>query len=550
MSKEYENIDIKIQQIEQLIHKGKIDDANQSLVLFEKNEDIKIDHQLKCSLLKSKIKIKAGNLEEGLKHANNTLKRSQELGKNHLIAESLHIIGRIYSIKGVKDIALDYFEKSLALYKKVGNEKEIAWSLWNIGAIYCHKGKFDAALDHFKLSKDHFERFDDKEGHGQALYCMSAMNHDKGELDLALEYQLQTLRLFKELGNKSEIAKSLAKIGFIYLSKGDLDRAFENQQQSIALYDEIDKSQKSWALVGIGEVYRLKGELDRALTYLEQSLSLRKDFGHDEDIAECLYYIGKIFHQQGKLDPAWEYLEESLTFLNEPDDNLFITGILLDLVSLAIEKHFHEHSAEYLKRLKRINDQEENMIIDQRYRMAKALFLKKSTRIRDKALVQDIFQQIAEEEIVDHRITVAAMYNLCESLLDELKAYGEVSVMLEAKSLAKKLTTLAHKQSSPLLAIDALILQAKLAMVEGDLSDAEELLEQAKSTAEDKNLGFYIATKVSTERGNLEDQYDAWQRLIKNNAPFKERLEQARLKNYLNEALKLARVGKDHKACE
>jgi tetratricopeptide (TPR) repeat protein len=636
MSRDYEDTDIKFQQVGQLIHKGKIDEANQILELLKKKEDVSLSYRLKCSLLKSQIKIKMSFFEEGLKLAKYAMEKSQELsvplleidacitvakaleglknfdesldvidqgnrimkkvkgepttaitqrkatllylrgqylkakddldqaltlfqqsmtlreelGDKQLIAESLNSIGRIYSIKGIKDRALEHFEKSLALLKKVGNDQEIAWSFWNIGSIYCHKGRLDKSLEYFKLSKKHFEKIGDKEGNGQALYCLSAMAHDKGELDRALEYQRQSLGFYRELGNKSEIAKSLTKIGFIYISKGELDRALEYQQQSLAICDEIDKHQKAWALVGMGEIYRLKGELDRALTYLEQSLALRKESSHNNDIAECLYYIGKIFHQQGKLDPAWEYLEESLTFLDEPDQNLFITGILLDLVSLAIDKRYQEHSDEYLQRLKRINDQEENMIINQRYRLAKALFLKTSSRIRDKALVQEIFHQIAGEEIVDHRITVAAMYNLCESLLDELRAYGEDAVILEAKSLAKQLTALAHRQSSSLLAIDALILQAKLAMVEGNLNDAEEFLEQAKTTAEDKDLGLYIITKVSTERRNLENQYDAWQRLIKDNAPFKERLEQAQLKNYLNEALRLARVGKDHKACE
>ena len=302
--------------------------------------------------------------------------------------------------------------------------------------------------------------------------------------------------------------------------------------------------------MGIGEIYRLKGELDRALTYLEQSLAIRKVSGQNEDIAESLHYIGKIIQQQGKLDPAWEYFEESLTYLNEPDDNLFISGILLDLVSFVNHKRYYEQSDEYLHRLKKIKDQEENAIINQRYRMAKALFLKTSSRIRDKALVQEMFQQISEEDIVDHRITVVAMYNLCESLVDELKAYGDQSVILEAKSLAKKLSKLAHKQTSPLLAIDALILQAKLTMVEGNLIKAEEFFDRAKKTSEDKNLGSYIISKVSTERKNLEDQYEAWQRLIKDKASFKDRLEQAQLETYLTDALKLARVGKDHKACE
>jgi tetratricopeptide (TPR) repeat protein len=636
MSREYEETDIKLQQVGELIHTGKIDDANQILNLLERKEDVPLDYHLKCMFFKSKIKIKRGYFEEGLELAKYTLKKSQELsipsleidsfismakalshlkqfdesldiidqgnriirkmegaptaaqiqrkatllylrgqcfiGKGDLdqastlsqeslklrkelgdtqeIAESLTSLGRIYSNKGIKDRALEYFKKSLALLKTVSNELEIAWCFWNIGSIYCHRGNTDSALEYFKLSKKQFEKITDKQGNGQALYCMSAMSHDKGELDRALEYQMQCLGFQKQLGNKLEITRSLTKIGFIYLSKGELDQALEYQQQSLALCDATDSHQKSWAFVGIGEIYRLKGELNRALTYLEQSLALRKEGKLNDDIAECLFYIGKIFRQQGNLNSAWEYLEESLTFLEEPDNNLFITAVLLELVSLAIDKRYYEHSDEYLKQLKRFNDQEENKIINQRCRMAKALVLKTSSRIRDKALVQEIFQQIAEEKIVDHRITVAAMYNLCESLLDELKAYGEDSVMLEAKKLAEQLTILAHKHSLSFLTIDALVLQAKLAMVEGNLSKAEELLEQAKLTAKDKKMGSYVITKVSTERRNLEAQYDAWQKLINDNAPFKERLEQAQIKNYLDEALKLARIGKDHKSCE
>jgi tetratricopeptide (TPR) repeat protein len=636
MSSEYEHIDIKVQQVEQLIHKGKIAEANHILELLEEKKDISQSHQLNCNLLKGQINIKEGFFEEGLRLAKNALKKSQELsiplleidacitvakalwglnnldeildvidqgshlmekvkgeptkvifqrkatllylrgqylkgkedldqamtlfleslalreelGDKLLIAESLTSIGQIYSIKGSKNKALEHFKKALTLLRKVGNDREIGLSFWNIGSIYCHKGRVDKSMEYFKHSKNHFEKAGDKKGKGQVLYCLSAMTHDKGELDSALEYQRESLGFYKELGNKLEIAKSLTKIGFIYISKGELDRALKFQNQSLAIYNEVDQFKKSWTLVGIGEIYRLKGELDRALTYLEQSLAIRKVSGQNEDIAESLHYIGKIFQQQGKLDPAWEYFEESLTYLNEPDDNLFISGILLDLVSFVNHKRYYEQSDEYLHRLKKIKDQEENAIINQRYRMAKALFLKTSSRIRDKALVQEMFQKISEEDIVDHRITVVAMYNLCESLVDELKAYGDQSVMLEAKSLAKKLTKLAHKQTSPLLEIDALIMQAKLTMVEGNLIKAEEFLDQAKNTSEDKNLGSYIISKVSTERKNLEDQYEAWQRLIKDKAPFKDRLEQAQLETYLTDALKLARVGKDHKPCE
>ncbi len=510
-----------------------------------------IRNQKKASLLLLKGRsLKAKNdLDQAILLFQDSLALRKKIGNKEQIAESLTNIGQILSIQGIKNEALKHFKRSLTLLKHVGNEKELAQGFWNVGSIYCHLGNTDKALENFSLSRNHFEKTGDYEGIGQALYCLGAMSHDKGDLKDALEYQQRSLDVYEKIGNKTAIAKTLTKIGFIYISKGELDRALEYHQRSLTIYDEIGKNQKSWTLIGI-EIYQLRGELDLALSYLEQSLDIRKEFDQKEDIAECLFYIGKIFHQQGKLDTAWECLEESLGFLDESQDRVFMTAILLELVSLAVDKRNPELSNQYMKSLKSINNQEKNLIIYQRYRMARALYLKNSNRIRDKALVQEIFQQITESEIVDHRITVTAIYNLCESLLDELKAYGESSVILEVKSLANKLTELADLQSSYRLTIDALILKAKLALVEGNLDDAKELLKRAKKVTEEKNLGLHIVAKVSTERKHLDEEYSIWQRLIKDESTFKERLEQAELKTYLTEALKLARIGKDHKDCE
>ncbi|MFX0123458.1 MAG: hypothetical protein ACFFAE_07435 [Candidatus Hodarchaeota archaeon] len=47
--------------------------------------------------------------------------------------------------------------------------------------------------------------------------------------------------------------------------------------------------------------------------------------------------------------------------------------------------------------------------------------------------------------------------------------------------------------------------------------------------------------KVSSERHLIEKQYDKWQELIQRNAPFRVRLEEARLKDYIKDGLKMAR---------
>ena len=527
-------------------------DQGERLLQKVGEEPIAALNQRKADLLhiKGRNLRQKGDIDQALAPLEKSLALREELGDKREIAESLSSIGRYYSRIGDMKQALRCFEQSLKLLEEDENKWGISQGLWNVGSIFCQQGNLTCALEYFEKSRITSEEIGYKQGIAQALFCSGAMYRDMGELDHALKYQKQNLELFKELDKKSEIAASFTQAGFIYLSRGELDRALDYHEKSLVLYEKLgNKYQSAWALIGIGESYRQRGELDRALTYFEQSLRICKESGDREDIAGSLYYISKIFHQQSKLDQALANLEQSLDTYKDLSKNLSMAGVLLEMVSVAINKQSLDQATKYLWRLEQINDQEENRIINQHYRLAKALVLKTSSRLRDKARAQEIFQQIVEEEVVKHQLTVMAMFNLCESLLDELKAYGEVDVLLEAKNLAEKITTLAQHQSSLFLNVHASILKAKFAMVEGDLSTAEKFLDQAKKTAEEKGLDFLVA-KVSLERQNLEEQYDTWLNLIQNNATFKERLKKAELKDYIREALRLARANGDHKTCE
>jgi hypothetical protein len=222
--------------------------------------------------------------------------------------------------------------------------------------------------------------------------------------------------------------------------------------------------------------------------------------------------------------------------------NNFITaGYLFDLISVALDQDVPDRAQHYLQRLQQLNEQEDNKAIDQQYRLAKALILKASPRIRDKGQAQTLFQQVIEEEPVRIMQAEIALINLCELLLDELRAYGEPAVFQEAQAAVQRLATLAQDQHAFSLVVQVLLLQAKFALIEGKLTTAERFLEQAKMTAEEKSLGLLLK-RVVAEQELLKTQFETWRQLIQENASFEERLEQARLTNYLKSAQHLIRM--------
>lgn len=112
--------------------------------------------------------------------------------------------------------------------------------------------------------------------------------------------------------------------------------------------------------------------------------------------------------------------------------------------------------------------------------------------------------------------------------------FGELEVFEEAKSLIHKLNETAISLFD---IIEALILQAKLYIIEGNFQDALELFDQAKNLAEEKNLSSFVE-KVSSEKQRFEEVYEKWLGLIQSNSSIQKRLEYSRLEQYIKEARK------------
>ena len=85
--------------------------------------------------------------------------------------------------------------------------------------------------------------------------------------------------------------------------------------------------------------------------------------------------------------------------------------------------------------------------------------------------------------------------------------------------------------------IHTLILQSRLALITGDLDEAMKILEQAKRIAQEKGLHL-INQKANEELIFLEKELDKWQMMIRRNAPIAEKLNLARLEEYVNNVKK------------
>lgn len=531
-------------QAEKLMIEGKFNEALKIVEDIEKREPLPVTELLTFRLLKSKILNKQGHYEKALKLAEQILQESQNLGQSLQeidaiieIATALDRLGRIDESLAVitqgeqtfQSLTQEFSSKSAQKKQPVDFTKREASLLSCKAWVYIAKSDFDRALEFLQQSLALRKELGHKQDIATAFNNIGIIYWYKGDFNRALECYQQSLLLREEIGNKQDIAASLNNIGAIYGRKGELDHSLEYHQRSLVLREELgNKKHIATSLNNVGVIYFNKGELDRALEYYQRSLTLRKELGNKQDIAASLNNMGIIYMQKGELDWAWEHLEQSLTLFEEAGNNLYSSESLFSLVIVALEKHSLELARRYLQRLQEINSQEENKIINQNYRVAKALVLKTSTRMRNRAKSEELLEQVVEEEILNFELVITALLHLCELLLIDLRLSGDPEVLSELQARVTKLVDIAKKENLHWLLAETYILQSKLALLELDIQGAQRLLEIAHLTSQERGLKR-LTIKIAYEKASFQEQIAKWEHLLERDASMTERLDLAQL---------------------
>ncbi|MFX0185198.1 MAG: tetratricopeptide repeat protein [Candidatus Hodarchaeota archaeon] len=490
--------------------------------------------------------------ERALVSLQQSLTLYEEVDNKHAITDCLRNIGNCYSDMGNLDQSFGYYQRSLALSKEINNKLMMVYCLNNIG-LYYRDTKNDTAkcLEYLEQGLAIGEELDVKSRLAGFFHSIGETYLVLGDLENADASFQKLLAMLEEIGDKGILAQYLRTIGFNYLMQGaGIDQALEYFQKSLMMFEDLEDKKGSaltYNFIGLG--YLFKGELELALESSHKSLSIH------EEIDEPLNRVWPLNNlAKGELEAAYEYSTKALSLGKESGNELAAAYALYSLVSLSLETDQIEEAKSYSHQLQTLHTQGyqgEKMrrglyrpltSIGQYARLTEALILKTSPRLKDKGKAQEILEQIAEETSELFEITSTAMLNLCDLHIFELKASGEKTVLQETKTLVRRLTARARQQHSFSSVVDTLILQAKLAMVEGDLTVATQLLDQAQMTAVEKGL-TRLGEKATTECQLLEAQYDNWQHLIESNAPYTTRLKQAQVEDYLTEALKMARTG-------
>ncbi|MFW9788924.1 MAG: tetratricopeptide repeat protein [Candidatus Thorarchaeota archaeon] len=441
--------------------------------------------------------------------------------------------GVIYWYKGELERALECHEECLRIRKTLNDKDGIAAACNNLGLVYWTKGELDAASDFFNKSLGMSRDINDENAIASALNNLANLSSSRGELDQALEYLKQTLEIREKLAVKLDIARTLINIGVMHRLKGDLTQATEYYNRSLAMQEELSIGPDfALALNNLGDIYSLKGNIDAALEFYQRSLLIYDDMGAKEGIALTLTNIGECHERKGNTENAFEYYQRSLSISEDMGNMRLIPVVLSQLMSLALDSGDIDLAKEYLSKLEEFDAQSDNEVLNQRYRISQALFLKKSGRTRDLGKAEGILEKIVEEDVRDYSLTSLAMIHLCDLLLIELKTTRSEEVLDKVKDLTQQLVSIAEDQAQYPLVVETYLLQSKLALIDFEVNEARGLMNEAKRLADEKGL-LKLGQIVQKELDTLMSEVKRWETVLEVKPSVKEMVDITNLDDLL-----------------
>jgi CHAT domain-containing protein len=255
------------------------------LDILDTNSDSPLPDWYKASLYNNlcAINISMGMYENALKY--NKIAEKQimsEIGEYQTLADIYVNRAFIYDLQKSYNYAIEYFEKSIRIYKNLGDRKSKSYlqnlsaAYLNIGIVFFETGNYTTASEYFKKSAD-LKIKHNLSGLGMAYVNIAKTYEKTGDVKNAEEFYLKSIQTYKkEYGEDYyRMAELYFDYGLFLESLGKDKEAFEAQHKSLSICLKTygpKHTLTSLSFKHLGDHFLNINQYDSALYYYQRSL--------------------------------------------------------------------------------------------------------------------------------------------------------------------------------------------------------------------------------------------------------------------------------------
>ncbi|NHK31661.1 MAG: hypothetical protein FK730_09940 [Asgard group archaeon] len=431
----------------------------------------------------------------------------------------LHLGGN-WIARGGFEKSKEYFEKGLDMALELNNKAYIARYNDSLAAIYQWFGKYDTALSYIQKSISLYEEIGIQHTLGKSR--LGLHHYYIGELDKAIKILDDIIPKLLESESKRLRCYGYWQKGLINWLNGNLDVAIEAGKKSVKIAEEMnDRYHIDLFNVFLAAFYFDKGNYDQTLNLCLQSIKSSQMQQEKYTIAFANYLLGKVHHIKGEYELAWDYAHKGLQQRKDMDALHHIIDSLFSLIQILFDKNDIIQAESYLDELVTYVDKKPTKRFIQIKKISEAIIKRSSTRPRLWIKAIDILEEVVNEEVVDHSLSVIALINLCELLINEFSFSGDSEVLLELEKYTEMLENEAKEQKSYNLRLEAsnvrlltMWLKAQYSIADIDFHKAKDLLLDARNMADEEGL-TRLAEKITKHQVKFLERIDQWDDFIK-----------------------------------
>ncbi|MFW9894490.1 MAG: tetratricopeptide repeat protein [Candidatus Thorarchaeota archaeon] len=463
------SINPKLERAWQLVGEGKIEKASKLVENFQENDDLTLEDDHWCKMIKGMISLLLGKNQESISIAEQIYQENLTKEKPLFLVDAIIVKwSNFYSLGRSLEIWEDISNCDMLLKSELQESRsEIQFRQAIVSCIiaaYLYwEGDFDKSI---------------------SLY--------KNGIEILTSYPL----------NFGMLPFFLMALGLSYVGKGELNYALESLERSLELFrgnNLYTNLNKALAYHHTGEICFQKGDLDRAIRFYENSLKTLKQFSP----GVMNIPIGMNYHSMIKAylyGKSPEKAEETLDRFQEY------------LIKNRISENFYYYQlgkARILASSSRTRNRAEAE------KMLKA-FVEKYEIRKTKAS-----RGMSEENIV-------VLVLLCDLYLKELRYTNDLEIINDFQPYIERLLNESERTKSFTLQAQTYLLQGKISLLQMNMGDARKYLTQAQRIAEDHKLQL-LAREISNEHDTFLDQLEEWEALKTKKATASERMDLASL---------------------
>ncbi len=268
------------------------------------------------------------------------LQLAEQMGDKIGIGDAIYNIGVIFARRRDFDPALEHLQKSVELYEALRHKPKLVVTFEQLAYIYYLQDKLSLAVEYFQRCLALAPEMGD-EKRADLHYTIGSINHRLGRDADAIKALQESLILYQATGNNLRQYHALGQIHYL---QSDFSKSLEYNREALALSEEAgQKGTSAWTLNLLSLTSRMIGDHTSSMEYVDKGLILSETID-DNDLKVNLFMAAGLLHQalQNRMK-ALEFFQKSLVLAEGLNNRTLIAYARQNIGKiLFLEGHYAE----------------------------------------------------------------------------------------------------------------------------------------------------------------------------------------------------------------